>query len=376
MRRGGFKSWDRLFGRCVFCAGLVVWILWEASRLPFDFEDLFYLFSLEQGLWSVPEWVHPLYVPALHAYAAVLHWAGYSGKMLMPVEWLNLAVAALALVALFLLAESSGGLSTVSACGVLLLGFSEGFNSGCIRVTPYAMAVMCLTAFAWFILSSNPRRYIFCGVAAGAACGFHMAMISLIPVALIFAFNERGWPVRLRSGVEFLTSSLVVIAVSYALFMRLNHLSFGYFSHVRLRKLISQLEQVRRTSIWSSHSWGFQTAQFFGTLRLQGGPFLLLLLLFVPTAVAWTALHKKALPAKRLLALSMTVGVVLSIFFFINNTHNGLVFAALVLGAPAMAALVSPTPFLRFMFASTAIFFWSSALSLSAPWTQLLMRCS
>src|SRR2546428_13904135 len=102
-RRVGVPS-DVLFGLFLlaYAAGCI-------SLIPYDFTDLCYLFSLEQGRWVTQEWVHPVWVPLLALYQGALGLFGYHGHMLVPVEVFNVAVSMTALALLYRLARRFPG---------------------------------------------------------------------------------------------------------------------------------------------------------------------------------------------------------------------------------------------------------------------------
>src|ERR1035437_2643072 len=89
----------------VFALFLLAYALVSISLIPFDFTDLSYLFSLEQGRWVTQEWVHPIYVPTARLFSGVLGLFGYHEHMLVPLELLNLAAAMTAFALLYCLAR-------------------------------------------------------------------------------------------------------------------------------------------------------------------------------------------------------------------------------------------------------------------------------
>src|SRR3989339_1239481 len=137
---------NRLLGRLVFLGGCAGWV-WRASGLLSDhFFKFSYLDSLTWGLRGTSEWMHPLFVPLLGAYRAVLGLAGYSGDMVLPLAVMNLTAGGITLTVLFVLTERLCRDSLLAAAAVLATGFSPVFLTGTLSMDPYALTALCSAA--------------------------------------------------------------------------------------------------------------------------------------------------------------------------------------------------------------------------------------
>src|SRR5262247_785573 len=127
----------------VFVGFLVLYALLSISLLPYDFTDLCYLFSLEQGRWVTQEWVHPIYVPTLDILRQTLALFGYDGPMLMPTELLNVGASTIAFALLYRLARRFPVDPLIAAVALGVTALCTGFWSATVRPTPYALAFLC-----------------------------------------------------------------------------------------------------------------------------------------------------------------------------------------------------------------------------------------
>ncbi|MDD5627820.1 MAG: hypothetical protein PHU21_02060 [Elusimicrobia bacterium] len=332
-------------GRLAFCFGLALWAALSWRLLPYDFADICYLFSLEDGAVLNQEWVHPAFVPMLAVLRAGLALFGLGAKMLIPGQALNLALACAALALLFIVLERLCRDSWAAAAGSLLLAFCGGFWDGCLRMTPYSPAAACTLLCAGSLLGARPRlasrRYALAGAAAGLAAGFHMAALSLIPVGLLAAHLEGREVPRLRLAGGFLAGFAAALLAAYAAFVVRSGWSLTWFNlaHSPFWSLFQEVEQIPESSLYTSHSLLRQVREFSETLRVQARP---LLAAALAGAALTVVLGRGRLwlegQAARALALASACAAAFSLFFIINNSHNGFIFSAVLL-LPAVAAL-------------------------------------
>src|SRR5262249_21731161 len=127
----------------VFVGFLVLYALLSISLLPYDFTDLCYLFSLEQGRWVTQEWVHPIYVPTLDILRQTLALFGYDGPMWRPPGLLTAGPFPLASGWLSPLARRFPVDPLIAAVALGVTALCTGFWSATVRPTPYALAFLC-----------------------------------------------------------------------------------------------------------------------------------------------------------------------------------------------------------------------------------------
>ena len=324
----------------------MVWFWLSRSLLPYGCIDLRYLLALDQGQPSGPsDLCHPLFLPLLSALRFLLGHAGYSGKMLMPLELTNLAVASLALVALFWLVERLCADSLTAAMSVLLLGFSRGFWAGALRPDPYALAsaasILCLICLIGPLPSEQRRRHVLAGAAAGLAMGFHTAAMALIPVAALAAWLEAGLTKKAaRLFAIFLGGLVAIAALGYAAFGLYYGLVPDFLRHTSFHDFFRMIEQEPGTSIYTSHNAASQVLDFIRTGHFGGASALLSL---AAGAFIGTLFFKRTKPASdpgrsRALILALAACVCFGLFFVINNTANGFVYG-FILATPLLMAI-------------------------------------
>jgi hypothetical protein len=281
--------------------------------------------------------VHPLFVPLLAGYRSVLGLFGYSGLMLVPLERLNLAAAALALAGLFWLAEHLEAGSLAAAASVLLLGFCPGFWEGTLRPDPYALAAACSMLALIFLIGDIPaddrQRHVLAGAAAGLAMDFHAAAMSLIAVAALEAWMRAGWTrrgARLLAG--FLGGLAFSLAAGYAIYAAYYRAIPGYYHLESFPVFFSKLEQMPLTSIYTSRDPSKQVWDFLHTMGHQGSVGLLALAAAaLGLGVISRRLRLEASSAQsRAIPLAVVSILTYSLFFLINNTQNGFIYGALL----------------------------------------------
>jgi len=365
----------RWLGRTVFIAGLAFWACASLRLLPYGFHDLHYLFSFQNGIWGPAEWVHPLFLPFLGALQAGLSLFGYGGRMLMPLELLNLAVSGLALVALFRLAERLRADSLTAALAVLLLGFTPGFWAGALRPDPYALAaagtVACLLMLIAQLPAQERRRFALAGAAAGLTIGLHVSALALVPVAALAAVLEAGWDRRsARLFGAFLAGLACAVLASYAAFAAFHRIPLGYFQGTPFSEIFSKIEQMPMTSIYSSGSPLKQAADFLHTLKYQAtGGLLLLAAAFSGLALLvrrWRPAFDQA--QTRGLALGAASLLFYSLFFLINNSCNGFLYAGVLTLPVILGVLVREQKLLRAAFAPAALLLLANSAGERPPY--------
>ncbi len=364
-------SFETLYWRLLFGGLLVAWAWQQARRLPAaaDFMSLHYLLSLERGAWKTPEWVHPLWVPALSVYQALWRLAGWKGAMLFPVEGLDVALGAVALGLAFRLAERVSGEGAAAAAGAALLAWSEGFRNACLRTAPYAAAAAATLACLSWLWSERPssgRRWALAGAAAGAAAGLDLAALSLLVAGAAAAWREPKAP-RLERFAAFAAGFGAALAVSYAAFLAYHGVGAAYFAHATWSGLFHGVEQAPGSSVYTAPSPWAQAAGYAATVLQQGGALLPLALL------SWAALAVR--PAsdavrRRAALLTGAAAAAFAAFFAINNARNALVFISLLTAPAALALAASRGPAWRAAALSLACLGFGAELAArQAPWT-------
>lgn len=322
------------------------------AAIPYDYCDLSYLFSLEDGRWAPQEWMHPLWVPLLDGYRSLLGLFGFHGHMLVPVEVLNVGIAVAALLLLFTLVRRVTGDTFLALAAMLTTAACNGFWSASVRPTPYALAFSCVSASLALLVSDDPvtpRRYAAAGAVAGLAMGLHASAMALGPMALICAMREPD-PARTRAktlartaafGAAMITSAFAC----WALFIARNHITLDYFHNTPFSTAFAGIEQVPGTSIYSSHDPLRQVTQLAGTLVRENRVLCVIAaaMILLALGLRLASVHQAAMtPAQRRLATAAGANLaMLGTFFLINNTHNGFVFTSLALVPAALAALAA-----------------------------------
>jgi hypothetical protein len=323
-------------GRLLLIAGLSVWARQSWSLLPYNYLDLAYLFSLEQGFILTQIWVHPLFLPLLKAFAALLRLFGHSGHMLIPLETLNAAAGAATVAGLYAVLERRGA-EPLRAAGILLaLAFSHGFWEGTLRPTPYALTGAAL-AVSLLALTASPSRVGLAGAAAGAAAGLHLSALALLPAGWLCLEKKE----RLRFALGF----VLVLAGSYAVLLRCAPAELSRLPS--FDKLFLGVEQMPRSSLYTNPRLWDQAAAYFGTLARHGSWAGLLILAAALGGWLWRRREARAeLKAGWLASLCFAA------FFLINNSQNGFVYSSVLALAPAAAA--APLPWAASLAAAAA----------------------
>jgi hypothetical protein len=321
---------SRWAGRLFLALGLAAWLRRSWSLLPYNYLDLAYLFSLEQGFILTQTWVHPLFAPLLQALAWLLRAFGYSGHMLLPLEYLNAAAGAATIAALYAVLERRGA-EPLRAAGLLLaLAFSHGFWEGALRPTPYALAGAAVTV-ALLALTDSPARVGLAGAAAGAAAGLHLSALALLPAGWFCLAKEQ----RLR----FASAFALVLGGSYAVLLRTAPRELQRLPGPD--RLFLGIEQMPHSSFYTNPHVGTQAAAYAGTLARHGGWAGLILLAAATGGWLWRRFGPglTARPEERVGALASAA---FAAFFLINNSQNGFVYSSWLALAPA--ALAAPLP--------------------------------
>jgi|GEM_PF-4720301 len=320
----------RWAGRLILALGLAAWLQRSWSLLPYNYLDLAYLFSLEQGFILTQAWVHPLFIPLLQALAWLLRACGLSGPMLLPLEWLNAAVGAATIAALYAILERRGA-EPLRAAGLLLaLAFSHGFWEGVLRPTPYSWAGAALTV-SLLALTATPGRVGLAGAAAGAAASLHLSALALLPA---------GW-LGLDKGQRqrFTAAFALVLGGSYAVLLRA-----APEDMLRLPspdRLFHGVEQMPHSSLYTNrHVWS-QAAAYAGTLARHGGWAGLAILAAAAGGWLWRRLGPR-LEARAEERAGWTASAAFAAFFLINNSQNGFVYSSVLALAPAAVAVPLP----------------------------------
>jgi len=344
-----------LAGDVVFLVSLAGFIVLCLSRIPCDYLDLWYLFDLEEGRPNQLELVHPVYLPVLVAFQALLRLFGFGGRMLVPVEALNVGVAATANWLVYRLARrfSADALAAAAATAVAMVG--AGIGLAAIRPTPYAWGYLFVVLASWICLSPqglvSRRRVALAGLATGVAMGFHLSAMALIPVVLVCLVAES--PRNLRPvgllGARYLRAVTATLLVEYGLLAMLRDLGVqrlvvgdgdGY--GVMYRKF----EQFPGTSLLTSGSVLTQVSMYCGNLHyFDAGLIALLALVLVLGVARYRQAALRRIRADRMpwiVATAVFAGF--AGFFLFNNARNGFVFASLILLPVILAIGMTWTP--------------------------------
>ena len=336
---------DRLGGAALLLAGLGVWTALSWDRLPYGFHDLGYLFSLERGITAPKDWVHPLFLPLLGGLRGALSALGSQGSLLMPLELGNLAVSLLALAGAYFLAASLSGRSSLSAIGTILLAFSPGFWEGALRPDPYAGAAACVLAAFGLLAGRRPARPAQALCPGRGGCGLGGGPPPLRPGPGPggggAAHGESGSPAAgPGSWGAFAGAFALVLLGAYALFMGVGWGSLEAAGRTDPAELFLKVEQSPLSSLYTSRNLAKQFSDWSNTVSVQGGP--ALLAFGALSASCWPVVGGAVGPPENSRPAGRRPRDVFSIFFLINNSHNGFVYAAL-LPVPAVLAL-APGP--------------------------------
>lgn len=303
------------------------------NYLPYGYHDLGYLFSLERGISAPKDWVHPLFLPLLGGGRFLLEALGYQGNMLLPLELANLGLSCLVLTGLFLGAAAVSGEYPVAAAGTLLLAFSPGFWSGALRPDPYAAAAAgataCLGLLAWRRSGRAEIRFALGGAAGGLAAGLHLSGLALLPAAAVAAWSEADAS-RRGAGLmgAFAGAFAGALLLCYGVFAALGWGDFESLWRADPRELFSKVEQYPLSSIYTSLDPLKQVLDFLHTVKNQGA----LPLAALGVAGAVLLARRRGLDRRGTAAVAPAGAHMLffSLFFIINNTYNGFVYAALL----------------------------------------------
>ena len=361
------RSPDRGAGAALFfLCGLAVWTVQSVRMLPYNVSDLAYFFALDRGLAATQEWVHPLFVPFLAAFRALLGALGFSGRLLMPLELLDCGLAALTLCGWYAFCAYWSRDRLASALAVLAAAFSQGFWEGSLRPTPYALTTFCFSASLLLLAGPWPRaaawRFLLAGGIGGLAAGFHAAAIALlVPAAAAAWLTPRSEaPQPRRAALLTLAGFLSALALSYAVFAARYGIGADYLSRHPFRELFHGVEQLPQSSLYTSGSVPAQLRDFAHTLAVQGYPFLWLALAGAGAALLLRAARPAppgapALPGSaRALLVTGAGSAALALFFLLNNTKNGLVYASLLPLCFPLAFAASRDAWLRRLFVLAA----------------------
>jgi hypothetical protein len=300
------------------------------SLLPADTLDIYYMRSLEEGGWGSPEWMHPLWIPLLSVYQALLRALGYHGKMLVPVELLNVAISCATGLLLFRVARSVAARPLVCAVASLYVLTISMFWSAAIRPTPYALAFLLVVATLDRLAADEPPL-ITAGLLAGLATSLHASSsVGLGAAALVVALRRpraRLW--------AFGASASAVVLVALLIFCARNHLGARQIFAMNFHEEFSKIEQVPQTSIFTSHSWAAQLRTLLGGVLMIGSPLAVMAAL---AAAAGRRAPRTPLTGRErtLLTVALANFAGFALFFLVLNSRNGFIFAALALAPPLL----------------------------------------
>jgi hypothetical protein len=334
-------------GDLLFAAFVITFGALSLRLIPYDFTDLCYLFSLEQGRWVTQEWVHPIWVPSLALLAKVLAVFGYRGRMLVPVELFNIALMSIALAVLYRLARTFPGAAVAGAVAIAVAGFTPGFWSAAVRPTPYAAAVLCQAVALSLLITDRPtppRRYAAAGCFSGLAMGFHASAMALGVVGVACAMwgpdAPEARPRRWRRIAAFATGMAGAAAACWLAFMLYYRIGLDYFRNQDFAALFAGIEQTPRTSLYTNQSIAEQWATFVDTFTFQLGVPLGRAAIILAAALLLRLVRRapQSDRERRLSLATLANFAAVSAFFVINGTRNGFIFAALTL-VPAWVAV-------------------------------------
>ena len=349
-------------GDVMFVLFLLAYAALSFSLIPFDFQDLCYLFSLEQRRWVMQEWVHPIYVPVLDLLRGGLAVVGYHGPMLVPVELLNVAAAVVAFALLYRLARRFPGSSLAAVVALGAAACSAGFLHAAVRPTPYALAFLAQVVSLLLLIGDGPvarSRYVLAGALAGVSMGFHASAMALGIVGVVAAWCEFACTPREKAmrAVAFAAAMLTSALACWAVFVRYRGIGLQFFRDQGFWASFLAIEQMPGSSIYTSGSVVEQVSTFVETLRFQGGG-LLSATLVVGLVIAvqrWRAGTTVSPLERRLLIVAAANFAGIAAFFLINNTHNGFIFASLALVPVVLAVLVRDSRILLALLALVAL---------------------
>ena len=374
----------RGMGRAIFLAGLAAWVALSLKLLPYCFHDLRYLLALDHGGMSGPsDWVHPLFGPLLGSFQALLLLLGYHGRMLIPLEQLNVAVAALALAGLFRLVERLCEDSVTAALAVLLLAFSRGFWEGAVRPDPYALAAAFSLGTLIVLIGRRPgderRQYALAGFLAGLTIGFHASGLALVPVGVLAVLLESGWTRRgARLLGAFLRGGALACAAGYAAFIAYYRITPSYLKGRSFSHMFSQIEQIPGTSIYTSGDIVKQFSDLLNTFRSIGAAPLISLAVVLFGAALMLRRGRPAFGPDRVRGIVVSVASLLaySLFFLINNTMNGFVYSVILPIPVLLGVFASQSASLRALFPFAVLFtaFSSVGGMMATPERDPLLR--
>ncbi len=343
-----------LAGNILFLGSLVGFIVYSLSLLPCDYLDLWYLLDLEQGRGNPMELVHPLYLPVLVAYRTLLGWVGIEGRMLVPVEILNICIASIAHWLVYRLARRFSSDALAGAAATLVAMVGTGPWNAAVRPTPYAWGTLLVVLVAWICLApgglGTRSRVALAGLATGVTMGIHLSAMALVPAVLVCLVAEN--PRNLRAvgslGSRYLRAVMATVLAEYGILASLHDLGV---QRLLLGKgegfgaLYRTLEQEPGTALLTSRSLLHQVTIYFQTLGdcNQG-----LLILLAAALVVAVVLHPRSIPGwlredRVLWITAATIFVGFAGFFTLNNARNGFGFASMILGPVLLARVVTRT---------------------------------
>ncbi|MBI5622565.1 MAG: tetratricopeptide repeat protein [Elusimicrobia bacterium] len=337
----------KAFGRSLLAAGLAFWVWRSLEFIPYCFQDPRYVIALEWGFWQNAEWVHPLFVPLLEVYRFALGLFGFSGRMFVPVELLNLAVGGLTLAGLYLAAERKGAEPISAAAAVLLLGFSYGFWSGTLRADPYALAAAFSGLGLWLLMdpawTEGRWKPLRAGLAAGVAIGFHTAAIALIPAAVAAGWRGQDKRKAVSGFAWFLAGACAVVLAGYMVFVVYRGITLDYFARVGPFQMLENVQQVPDSSIYTSRDPGKQVRDLLENLDHSGAvPMTCLAIAGLFLGLLSLGSASRAAGSGRVVGLGLANAVFYTLFFLINNTKNGFVYAGFLSLPFLLAGLSGP----------------------------------
>jgi hypothetical protein len=161
---------------------------------------------------------HILYNPLGYALHALGRPAGLHPLMTMQAG--NALAGALLATLLAALLHARTGSRLLAACGGLTLGLCGSFWYYSSNAEPYVVSVLCLLGFlAWLPLDEETphpaRKLVLSAIAFGLAVGFHLAVVVLAPVAVLFLLLPGRRASGLRHAALFTAVAGALIAAPY-----------------------------------------------------------------------------------------------------------------------------------------------------------------